>query len=157
MSKLERTEQTQFVNEVRKEYPDLLLRVHLDGMRFANERDKKYVRTAQHNTQNYPDLFIPNPVWSSLTDNCWHGLFIEFKTSRSKYATLKNELRKDEKLEGQKACMVRLRKQGYYCDFAGAEEAMDLLKWYLNLDGLYMPFSDHWWPGSILKDEGFLL
>jgi hypothetical protein len=148
----EKSKQYEFVKKSRENYSNLMIRSHLDGMVFSSERDKNYAKRI--NPDSWPDIFVAKPVCDQFGTNWFHGLYIEFKTSRDEYATKKNKLRKSEKLNEQKKCMIKLRQEGYYCDFAGAEEAEDLLVWYLSIASLYIKPKKYYWDKSVLREEG---
>ena len=76
--------------------------------------------------KSWPDLefFEPN--------NQYAGLFIELKADQDEIFTKTGRLREDEHTTEQAAMLAKLRKRGYYADFACSfDEAKDLIDWYL--------------------------
>jgi hypothetical protein len=97
------------------------------GMKMTKGQAMKH--KALNNVRGYPDLFICEPRGE------YAGLFLEIKRSgQSPYLKTGGGLRQDEHVLEQADVLMRLRKRGYYAEFAvGFDECMQKIDAYLKL------------------------
>jgi len=151
--------QLRLVDYLIKEYPDVIFRSDLGGVRLSPGLFDKVKRLAVGNKSrkelreiksiSYPDFFIAEARGG------WHGLYIELKRQKSGYCKGKNpldkELKNDEHVREQADVLLRLREKGYYSDFAGGiAEIFSLVEWYLNQNESERFKS--YWPYSVFEE-----
>lgn len=152
--------QLKLVDYLIKNYPDVIFRSDLGGVRLSPGLATKIKKLAVGNKLRkelkeiksiaYPDFFIAEARGG------WYGLFIELKRQRSGYAIGKNplnrQLKNDEHVREQAEVLLRLRERGYYADFSGGwGEILSIVEWYLNLKK-FERFKSYW-PFSVFKEE----
>jgi hypothetical protein len=119
----EEDEQTMLVKYVQYQYPKVLFKCDMAGVRLSIGSAMKQKRLG--NSRAYPDLFFPEPRGK------YHGLFIELKRSGTRLIK-KNGDCVNEHIAEQIAMLAQLSDRGYYSHIAvGFDEAKTIIDWYL--------------------------
>lgn len=120
---LEGTEQKNFQDWLRKNYPDV--RFTAD---FVGHAESLTNICHIHRAENFttPDLMIFEPAHG------YHGIFMEFKTTAFKLYKKDGSLYKQAHIEDQLKTLLQLRSKGYYADFTpGFEHAKKVWSAYI--------------------------
>ena len=121
----EKSEHAAVCNYIRFQYPDVLFNTDLSGIKttIGQAMQLKQLRSSK----GFPDIMIFEPRAGK------HGLFIELKRTGEKIFN-RSGVYKTEHLEEQAAMIAKLNERGYYATFCiGADEAINIIDWYLNL------------------------
>lgn len=126
--KSEESEQTLFINHLRKNYPHILWRASPEGIRLSIGQAVKMKKQGilKHSLPDI-EIFFPTPTH--------HGLFIEMKKSDFKLRKENGELYKSPHVHEQLDTLTKLNTLGYYASFAaGFEHAKNILEAYIASD-----------------------
>lgn len=111
---------------VKAQYPDVIMRSDLAGMRLPIHLGS-YSKKVQ-SSRAFPDLSILEPK------GAYAGLFLELKNAEVTVFKKGGELRKDDHLHEQHAILEKLKKKGYYASFAvGFDQAKGIIDWYMGI------------------------
>lgn len=122
--KSEDSQQTLFINYLRKTYPHILWRASPEGIRLSIGQATKLKRSGLLQ-RSLPDLEIFYPT------SLFHGLFIEMKKEDFKLRKDSGELYKSPHISEQLDTLTKLNALNYYASFAtGFEHAKNILDAY---------------------------
>lgn len=111
-------------NYIRLKYPDVIFNTDLSGLRLTMPQSIKVKKLRSSN--GFPDLVIYEARGG------YYGLFLELKRPSEKLFCNDGRMRKNDHLQEQFEMHEKLRKRGYYCQFAcGFEESKILIDNYL--------------------------
>lgn len=123
-SQLEYQLQVNIAEYLRRQYPGVLFRSDLGGIKLTMGQAVKVKRLQAGRA--FPDMFIAMPR------NGCAGLFGEIKISHDEIYTKTGDLRQDEHTQEQYKTLCRLRQAGYAADFwCGFDEAKERIDEYL--------------------------
>ena len=116
--------QIQITDYLRLQYPNILFRSDLAGIRLPIGQATQVKRI--QSDRGWPDLFIAEPR------NGCPGLFLELKVSESDLYTKTGALRKSQHIREQTHMLGDLRQRGYRAEFAiGFDGAKSIIDEYL--------------------------
>ncbi len=117
--------QITLVNWITRDYPDVLFRSDLGGIRLT--RNMAIQEKRLQAGRGWPDMFLPEPRGGYL------GLFGEIKIGPEEVYTRKGELRQDQHILEQSAILEQLRERGYKADFwLGLDHGWQIIREYLD-------------------------
>jgi hypothetical protein len=123
----EELEQFQFISFLKTNYPDILFRVAVDGVRLSIGTAVKLKKNGVLQ-KSLPDIEIFYPTKD------YHGLFIEMKITGRKLFKKDNSYIDEHTLE-QAQILTKFNQIGYYASFGlGYEHAKNILISYINND-----------------------
>ena len=129
-TKRELSIQKALVKDLKQDYPDVtdFFNDWAAGAFLTPYQAKE--RKSMSSGRGWADLFVPYPI------NGYHGCFLELKregvSTHCKTGLRKGELVADEQIRTEAAFLERMRKLGYYAEFAiGYEDARRHLARYL--------------------------
>lgn len=126
--KSEDSQQTIFINYLRKTYPHIVWRASPEGIRLSIGQATKMKRSGLIQ-RSLPDLEIFQPTTQ------FHGLFIEMKKEDFKLRKSDGVLYKNPHAFEQLETLNKLLSQGYFATFCcGADHAKNVLDAYLKED-----------------------
>ncbi|HRQ17749.1 MAG TPA: hypothetical protein PL085_11780 [Agriterribacter sp.] len=121
----EETLQQSVVRYITLQYPDVIVRSDLSGIKLTIGQAVK-VKKLQ-SSRAFPDVFIAEPK------NGYSGLFLELKKSFDEVYKKDGELRNVEHIQEQADMLHRLNCKGYCAMFAtGFDDAKNIIDKYLN-------------------------
>lgn len=124
--KLELIIQITLASWIARDYPDILFRSDLGGIRLTMGLARQARRLQGGQARGWPDMFIAEPRQGYL------GLFGEIKTGPDEIYTLKGDFRKDPHILEQAIILERLRARGYKADFwLGLDHGWQTIREYL--------------------------
>lgn len=119
--------QVQIVEYLKIQYPEIMFRSDLGGIRL-NQGQWTKVKKIQ-NGRGWPDLFIAEPRGG------YAGLFLELKAAFGDLYTNQGQLRETRRIKEQHQILTALTEKGYRAVFvAGFDEARRIIDDYLSLE-----------------------
>ena len=112
---------------IKLQYPKVIFTSDLSGVWLPKGLAKKC--KPLKSSRGIPDIIIFEARGG------YHGLLIEMKrTGQGIYLKGTGKLKKNKHLQEQAILHWRLKKEGYYCDFAvGFDAAIEIIDWYMKL------------------------
>ena len=124
MKKAEHHIQKHIAQYLRAQYPDVLFRSDLGGVKLTIGQAVQ-VKAIQGD-RGWPDIFIAEPRHGFC------GLFFEIKAEEKDLLTRAGKLRKNKHIQEQVKIIETLKDKGYYaCFVIGFQPAVQVLDWYL--------------------------
>lgn len=133
-----------------KNYPGVIFNSDLGGIRFSigllQKINKLRYRDSEGNRFQFPDFTLPYESRGG-----WFSLSIELKKNKEAYLLKGGKLRNNKHLQGQKQCLLFLRKKGHLAEFGDLLEAKNIINWYMGLSITKNCRNKKYYPNSVLK------